>query len=255
MIFKRAIAKLRAQDWTAIAIELAIVILGVFIGTQVSNWNAERLDRRQTQIMLTRLKPELRNILAIYAGARAYYGVTSPYSKIAFAGWRRDPAVSDQDFVIAAYQASQIYSNSTNNATWATIFGADRLRTIDDPGIRTDLSYLMYADTTPISTLSMNTRYRENVRRIIPVEIQEAIRDRCGDRRPPDNPQLFYLPTRCDVQIPPEAAAKAAAKLRSHPELEEDLQWHVAAVASYLANMTAFETRTKTLEKEISALD
>jgi hypothetical protein len=255
MIFKRAVARLRAQDWVAITIELAIVIIGVFIGIQVSNWNADRLDRRETQMMLTRLKPELRNILAIYSGARAYYGVTSRYWKVALAGWRRDPAVSDQDFVIAAYQASQIYSNSTNNATWATIFGADRLRTIDDPAIRTNLSYLMYADTTPISTLSMNTRYRENVRRIIPLEIQDAIRDKCGDRRPPDNPQLFYLEPECDLQIPPAKAAEAAARLRSHPELAEDLQWHVAAVASYLANMTAFETRTKTLESEINALD
>ena len=39
MIFKRAAAKLKAQDWTAIGIELVIVIIGVFIGTQVSNSN------------------------------------------------------------------------------------------------------------------------------------------------------------------------------------------------------------------------
>ena len=32
MIFKRAVARLRAQDWTAISIELLIVIVGVFIG-------------------------------------------------------------------------------------------------------------------------------------------------------------------------------------------------------------------------------
>ena len=37
MIFKRAIAKLRAQDWMAISIELVIVIVGVFIGIWVAN--------------------------------------------------------------------------------------------------------------------------------------------------------------------------------------------------------------------------
>ena len=42
MIFRRAVAKLRAQDWSAIVIELGIVILGVFIGTWVANWNQER---------------------------------------------------------------------------------------------------------------------------------------------------------------------------------------------------------------------
>ena len=66
MIFKRAVAGLRAQDWLAITIELAIVIIGVFIGTQVANWNEERLERQETQRMLTRLKPELRIPLCIF---------------------------------------------------------------------------------------------------------------------------------------------------------------------------------------------
>ncbi len=45
MIFKRAVARLGAQDWLAIAIELAIVIIGVFIGIWVANWNQERSER------------------------------------------------------------------------------------------------------------------------------------------------------------------------------------------------------------------
>jgi hypothetical protein len=36
MVFKRAVAGLRAQDWIAITIELAIVVVGVFIGIQVA---------------------------------------------------------------------------------------------------------------------------------------------------------------------------------------------------------------------------
>ena len=255
MIFKRAVARLRAQDWVAITIELLIVIIGVFLGTQVANWNADRLDRRQTQIMLMRLKPELHNILAIYAAARDYYALTRRYATTAFAGWQGDRNVSDENFVIAAYQASQIYATATNNSTWATIFGADRLRTIDDPVIRNNLSFLMYADTRPISNETMETPYRVNVRRVIPVEIQDAIRAKCGDIRPPDNPQLFSLPKRCDVDLAPEAAAMAAKRLRAHPELVDDLRWHTAAAASYLNNVTAFEMKTRTLANRIEALD
>ena len=39
MIYKRAIAKLRAQDWFAIFVEFAIVVAGVFVGTWVANLN------------------------------------------------------------------------------------------------------------------------------------------------------------------------------------------------------------------------
>jgi len=255
MIFKRAVARLRAQDWVAITIELAIVIVGVFIGTQVANWNEARIEQRQTQQMLSRLKPELHNQLAVYAGARRYYGLTRHYADTAFAGWRGDSKISDADFVIAAYQASQLYATGANNATWATIFGADRLRMIDDAIIRDNLSFLMYADTTSIITAAADTPYRQNVRRVIPVEIQDAIRARCGDRRPPGNPQLFYLPERCDLRIDPAAAAQAAGALRAHPQLVDDLRWHTAALASYLNNITAFEIKTKTLANRIEALD
>jgi hypothetical protein len=255
MIFKRAAARLRAQDWMAISIELAIVVIGVFLGTQVANWNADRLDRRETQVMLSRLKPELHNILAIYTAARSYYAVTRRYAASALAGWKSDPRVSDGDFVIAAYQASQIYATATNNGTWATIFGADRLRTIDDPIVRDNLSFLMYADTRPINNQTMETPYRVNVRRVIPVEIQDEIRAKCGDQRPPDNPQLFTLPERCSLDISPAAAAAAAKTLRAHPELVDDLRWHIAATASYLNNVTAFEMKTRTLANRIEALD
>jgi hypothetical protein len=35
------------QDWAAIVIEFAVVVAGVFVGIQVSNWNADRADQRR----------------------------------------------------------------------------------------------------------------------------------------------------------------------------------------------------------------
>ena len=59
MIFKRVGARLRAQDWLAIVIELGIVVLGVFIGTWVANWNQQRIEVAQTRHMLRNMKEEL----------------------------------------------------------------------------------------------------------------------------------------------------------------------------------------------------
>jgi hypothetical protein len=60
MILRRLSANLRAQNWTAIAIEFFIVVLGVFIGTQVANWNQARLEKQATNRMLDQLRPESR---------------------------------------------------------------------------------------------------------------------------------------------------------------------------------------------------
>ncbi|MEZ5957869.1 MAG: hypothetical protein R3C27_11740 [Hyphomonadaceae bacterium] len=55
MILRRIIAHLRKQEWTAIAIDFVIVVIGVFVGIQVSNWNAGRIERLQERGLLVRL--------------------------------------------------------------------------------------------------------------------------------------------------------------------------------------------------------
>jgi hypothetical protein len=48
MILRRVIGHFRRQEWTAIAIDFVIVVVGVFIGIQVSNWNqARELQKRE----------------------------------------------------------------------------------------------------------------------------------------------------------------------------------------------------------------
>lgn len=42
MILRRFIEHVKAQNWTAVALDFIIVVLGVFVGLQVSNWNDAR---------------------------------------------------------------------------------------------------------------------------------------------------------------------------------------------------------------------
>ncbi len=232
---------LKNRQWGAIAIELAIVVLGVFIGTWVANWNEERSERAKTRRMVEQLAPSLKQLGAFFVATRDYHAVTRAYADTAIAGWRRDPRVTDADFVIAAYQASQIDSIGTNGATFRSILGTDRLRDINDPRLRTDLSVLMSADYSQIDQSAVDTPYRRNVRRIIPVELQDRIRASCGDRPRPDDKANVLLPRTCKIELTTYEAARAAAVLRGRPEVMEDLQWHVAAVAAYLNFTLAFE--------------
>ena len=61
MIRRRVIEQLREQQWIAVGIELLIVVLGVFIGLQASNWNQERASARQGAVFAGRLKADLRH--------------------------------------------------------------------------------------------------------------------------------------------------------------------------------------------------
>ena len=58
MILSRVIEHFRKQEWTAITIDFVIVVVGVFIGIQVSNWNAARAERARAAILVERLERE-----------------------------------------------------------------------------------------------------------------------------------------------------------------------------------------------------
>ncbi len=59
MILRRVIEHLREQEWTAIAIDFVIVVVGVFIGIQVSNWNDERQERADERAFMQRLHDDV----------------------------------------------------------------------------------------------------------------------------------------------------------------------------------------------------
>ena len=59
MILRRVIAQFRKQEWTAIAIDFVIVVVGVFVGLQVSNWNAARQQASLAASYLERLDGDL----------------------------------------------------------------------------------------------------------------------------------------------------------------------------------------------------
>jgi hypothetical protein len=59
MILRRFAEALKDQNWAAIAIEFVLLVLGVFLGIQVSNWNEERADRVAYEAALGRLGAEI----------------------------------------------------------------------------------------------------------------------------------------------------------------------------------------------------
>lgn len=60
MIPRRIAEHVKAHNWFAVFIDLVIVVVGVFLGTQVSNWNAARQDRSHEATYLSGLAKDIR---------------------------------------------------------------------------------------------------------------------------------------------------------------------------------------------------
>jgi len=253
MILRQLSANLKSQNWTAIAIEFCIVVIGVFVGVQASNWNQERLERRETAHLLKRIEPEIDQIIDFAAHTRDYYATSRRFAETAFAAWNGDRTVSDSDFVIAAYQASQIHGLGQSQS-WAAVFGADQLRNVDDDRLRIPLARLMAFDVENLNSNAVASRYREDVRMVIPDSVQQAIRQSCGDRLIPGDTTQLMLPHRCPLHLDPATAKRVAADLRAHPELARELRVHLAGVASFLNSLMQYEGEARIVRDRLSAL-
>lgn len=62
MLLRRMMLHVKEQNWFAVGLDFLIVVVGVFIGIQVSNWNDVRRDRQAESIYLDRLGREIAEI-------------------------------------------------------------------------------------------------------------------------------------------------------------------------------------------------
>lgn len=59
MILRRLAEAISGQNWFTVVLEILIVVIGIFIGLQVDDWNQVRKDRQEEIIYLNRLLSDL----------------------------------------------------------------------------------------------------------------------------------------------------------------------------------------------------
>jgi len=59
MLLRRIAEHLKAQNWTAVALDFVIVVVGVLIGIELSNWNEDRLRKADDARYLERIENDL----------------------------------------------------------------------------------------------------------------------------------------------------------------------------------------------------
>lgn len=156
VILRRLIRHLKDQQWFAIGLDLFIVVLGVFIGIQVSNWNEARRDRQSEGEYLDRLRQEIAVILPQAQSTKA--SLTDRFGRIeelrAFlASGQGGDALDDRHCV--AVGRSHIYAASIfYPPTIKELISTGRILLIRDPAIRTAIMSFdqAYADMSQLRT-------------------------------------------------------------------------------------------------------
>ena len=179
MILRRVAHNIRRQDWTAIGIELLIVILGVFLGFQVTDWAGERANRSTERRHLEEISEDLRAdiaslelvhksaamrissvdyLLGETRGVTRQAGLRMPTGEIF--DMPTGPPIGPEDRNALLSRANLVRASMGNRTGFEALIGAGGLQTIRDRQIGRQIQVYYAQFEELISTQEMLRRIR-----------------------------------------------------------------------------------------------
>ena len=221
MISRRLSQSLKEQNWTAIWIEFVLLVVGVFLGIQVANWNEARLQKQQEQSFLAQLSDEISsNDQSIEYQLR--------YLDQVIAGGRRALAYlqSDQDcmsgcasLLVDFFHASQMWGTPFSRAKYEE---TRRLGFPSDPSTRAAVEeFYDYINGWDAVTASPPP-YREQVRGHFSPEAAEALWRACWHS---PSARVEELRRDCEADLEKLDTAAMLASIRADAGLANALRF------------------------------
>lgn len=237
MILRRIIAHFRKQEWTAIGIDFLIVVLGVFVGMQVSNWNADVADRRRGAEYVERLSQDLGRDLGMRRGEVAYYGAV--LASVQRANELLADAGSDPEaLVVNAYRASEITYWPQTRATWDEIVSSGDVGLLPRAAVDDGISAYFAVDNSRFQyEIMQRSAYRARVREVIPMQVQAALRAGCSDARN-EAQQIIGFMEQCEMDVDRAVLSRTANALRADAQLRAALQYQYSDAYTAQANIS-----------------
>lgn len=123
MILRRLAESLRTQNWTTVTVEFFVVVIGIFVGIEVSNWNEARKNQESGVQYRARLVDDGRADIATVQRLIQYYEKVKSHGEAVIAALTSETTALDRDFLIDVDQASQIWEYRKPSETFDELIG------------------------------------------------------------------------------------------------------------------------------------
>lgn len=215
MLLRRFTKHVSDQNWFAVGLDVVVVIAGIFLGLQISDWKSKQDDAVLEQQYIKRLTSDMRTQIE-QMGARTNYFIVSHADNELTVRWVTDPDSTSETparIVSAFYNSSMIYPFDLFNITYQELLSTGNINILRDIKLR-ELLATYYYDTEPLIiawNIDANNPYRNVVRSIIPADIQAKIVEAC---EPADGNTLSLI-SDCAAEILPDNSADILNEISS----------------------------------------
>ena len=220
MILRRVIDHVKHQNWTAVALDFVIVVVGVFIGIQVSNWNDAKNQGQRRDYYLERLQSDLNETIRDLS-VRKQESAEALSIIDEFVGQLNNAAAKDDELISAANnyfsRGTMLLDFKVTRVTFDDLSATGNLEVLRNPKLITALIELNTSYALQNENVFVNTDW------VMPLESQIAS-EFDWMRFDPKTKHLF----------PRKSAALVAADILA---AEDELRRHAALHYWYLDNL------------------
>jgi hypothetical protein len=242
MILRRLTHHVRTQNWTAVVLDFLIVVVGVFIGIQMSNWNATRADVRRGAEFTEQLTADLRMEAWSYARLMGYSRDVLAEAERAVGALEGKYELADEALLISAYRATQYLNHQRSIATYEELTSTGSMGLIRNAALRnTAVRLYTTAVFTNIEQEGATSAYRAHFRMSLTNDVQDALARNCGDRvveRGDFEGIGDILGYPCKSGLEDDAIARAAAIIRSDTTLLHHLRRRISDLKTRIGDLT-----------------
>lgn len=237
MVVRRIREHVAAHNWFAVGVDFAIVVAGVFVGIQVSNWNEARIQAERAADYRGRLVEEIEFNRLQFGAQLAYYGQARGHALAALNQLREANGPSGPQFLVDAYQATQLDEWTAKRFIYDEMVSSGMVASIGDPEVQQVTSDFYQGVEAIGRALSKEPSYRHVVRRAMPYPIQLRIRQECGDQPVMVEGRVvgIAMPEKCAPAIAPGATVEGIERVRRQPEFESELTENLAGLDQKIA--------------------
>ncbi len=234
--------------------EIILVVIGILIALQINNWNQNRISKQLESQYCKRLLDDVRKEKVKLQGTLNYSNQVIGHANNAIAVFENSPDSNPNpvDNLIDIYQASQFHKPNPAASTFKELIASGQINLIQNDSLKTALIQYYDIDWTQGWSFKLENRYRENLRGVMPNDIQNEIRTKCGDifikYR---NGSVASLPKTCEVIIEPNVAKSVVEALRKDESLKKDLRYLIGNESGKLKEIKLIQAQLNDLLSQL----
>jgi len=236
MLLRRFLTHFRNQDWLAIWLDFIIVVVGIFVGLQVDQWNQSRKDRVLEQQYIASLKGDLVSDIEELDRTIKFARSRAQLGRMIHATVERESVSGDpNEFIWAVFNTLWLNYPSYTRATMDELLSTGNLRLLRNSTIKSEIAAyytnIEYREQWTTNWREMQIAMEHTIPDLLNFGVREA-----GHLRYTGGPEWITEEFDFDNSVATETLHKilehptAIGQIENMTRIQDSLYWNLVAI-------------------------